>query len=931
MMLFASVKAEEKSADETADSTLDPSDKAVISIDGLTIDPAAEPSDKANGTAAEPGTMQRAAEPDTLQETAEPSSAKAQETAEGPVSAQDIGVLAQSTSEYSVNVTGYNAGQGTFRAVVSGITAADRAKEVLIPVWSRVNGQDDIIWYSARKSNNGDYYTDVDIRNHRYSMGTYYIHVYITDITGRQFFACSAEQEIKLTPGALSVTKNNEKEYTIELSGVNIPGGIMQIQFPLWSKANGQDDIVWYTASKVSSQVYRCRISVANHRGLGQFIVHAYARMPDHSNLFLGAGGFTTEAPSVGGVTASVTNRTGGRFQIRISGVKNSGLIRQIQVPVWSRGNQSDIVWYTASRDSKGDYIVDADISNHGYNLGVYHIHIYMTDVSGAQQFEGATACEMGLRYQSLRAEDISGIESAYRITLDGLSVPAGEHNVQFAVWGAANGQNDIRWYTASRQSAGKYIYDVKTADHRESGRYIVHAYCNTRGNTLQFIGAAGFEVTKKALAAQVQVSDINQTAGTFKVTVKGAAASSGIAKVQIPVWCANDQSDIVWYDAAKVSEGIYTANVQVSRHANHFGTYKIHVYITAGNGVQTFAGAASANISPRNYVYTRSLSNTQLEIGIIGISARRVQFPTWSKTNGQNDIIWYEGSRKGNGEWSVIVNSANHRHSGEYVTHIYTDGAFAGSASYQLKKNGIEIADVIRNAGKPAGKTLYVWGGGWNEADTAAGETALTIGVYPEWERYFNSNRQGYSYLPGKRAWERGERQWRFYGLDCSGYLGWVVYNSVQSGRNGAGYVVDASRFASSLAGYGYGTVSPCTPGSVFKPGDIISISGHCYLSLGQCSDGSVLILHSTPNGGVQVSGTVSGGRSSEASRLASSFMQQNYPQWWASFGGEGRQNVDASKYLNGTKFSWTVNSMVGDSEGIQSKRANEILNCLL
>ena len=201
---------------------------------------------------------------------------------------------------------------------------------------------------------------------------------------------------------------------------------------------------------------------------------------------------------------------------------------------------------------------------------------------------------------------------------------------------------------------------------------------------------------------------------------------------------------------------------------------------------------------------------------------------------------------------------------------------------------------------------------------------------MYPEWERYFSSNRQGYSYLPGKRAWERGERQWRFYGLDCSGYLGWVVYNSVQSGRNGAGYVVDASRFASSLAGYGYGSVSSCTPNSVFKPGDIISISGHCYLSLGQCSDGSVLILHSTPNGGVQVSGTVTGGGSSEASRLASSFMQQNYPQWWASFGGEGRQSVDASKYLNGTKFSWTVNSTVGDSERIQGKRANAVLGYL-
>jgi len=146
---------------------------------------------------------------------------------------------------------------------------------------------------------------------------------------------------------------------------------------------------------------------------------------------------------------------------------------------------------------------------------------------------------------------------------------------------------------------------------------------------------------------------------------------------------------------------------------------------------------------------------------------AKKVVLPVWSAVNGQDDIVWYEGRSKGNGEWSVIVNSSNHRHSGTYITHIYTDGAFAGSMSYQLKKNGIEIADIIRNAGKPAGKTLYVWGGGWNEADTAAGETARTIGVYPEWERYFGSNRQGYSYLPGKRAWERGERQWRFYGLD--------------------------------------------------------------------------------------------------------------------------------------------------------------------
>lgn len=188
---------------------------------------------------------------------------------------------------------------------------------------------------------------------------------------------------------------------------------------------NGQDDIVWYSAARVSSQVYRCRISVANHRGLGQFIVHAYAQMPDNSNIFLGAAGFTTAAPSVGQVQASAADRTRGRFTVRISGVKNGGLIRQLQVPVWSKGDQSDIVWYTASRDSKGDYIVNVDISRHGFNCGTYHVHTYLTDVSGAQQFAGAAACEMNLRYQSFSAGDISGTESTYRITLNGLEVPA--------------------------------------------------------------------------------------------------------------------------------------------------------------------------------------------------------------------------------------------------------------------------------------------------------------------------------------------------------------------------------------------------------------------------------------------------------------------------------------------------------------------------
>ena len=52
-----------------------------------------------------------------------------------------------------VEVTGYDAQKGTFRVVVSNVSDAEQAKKVVLPVWSAVNGQDDIVWYDTRRDN----------------------------------------------------------------------------------------------------------------------------------------------------------------------------------------------------------------------------------------------------------------------------------------------------------------------------------------------------------------------------------------------------------------------------------------------------------------------------------------------------------------------------------------------------------------------------------------------------------------------------------------------------------------------------------------------------------------------------------------------------------------------------------------------------------
>ena len=63
------------------------------------------------------------------------------------------------------------------------------------------------------------------------------------------------------------------------------------------------------------------------------------------------------------------------------------------------------------------------------------------------------------------------------------------------------------------------------------------------------------------------------------------------------------------------------------------------------------------------------------------------------------------------------------------------------------------------------------------------------------------------------------------------------------------------------------------------------------------------------------------------ELPRLAQSFMQQYYPDWWTYFGKEGRQVVNAKVYLYGTKLTWQNAGAVYDSQGLQWKSADQMV----
>ena len=48
------------------------------------------------------------------------------------------------------------------------------------------------------------------------------------------------------------------------------------------------------------------------------------------------------------------------------------------------------------------------------------------------------------------------------------------------------------------------------------------------------------------------------------------------------------------------------------------------------------------------------------------------MRFPTWSEENGQDDIVWYNGTKNKDGSWSVTVDGSRHLNSGKFITHVY-------------------------------------------------------------------------------------------------------------------------------------------------------------------------------------------------------------------------------------------------------------------
>ena len=179
-----------------------------------------------------------------------------------------------------------NVKNNTFDIIIKGLKSPYDLSGITVPVWSEVNGQDDIKWYWAERQWNGDYKVTVNIKDHGNDTGTYNVHAYAVDTTGNFQVLKTASVTVpeanpgKITAEELNVSEVKNGQFTATISKVNVPNGmgLSGITVPVWSEVNGQDDIKWYWAERQWNGDYKVTVNIKDHgNDTGTYNVHAYA------------------------------------------------------------------------------------------------------------------------------------------------------------------------------------------------------------------------------------------------------------------------------------------------------------------------------------------------------------------------------------------------------------------------------------------------------------------------------------------------------------------------------------------------------------------------------------------------------------------------------------------------------------------------------
>ena len=600
---------------------------------------------------------------------------------------------------------------GTFDAVVRDIEAPNGLKEVLVPTWSLENGQDDLIWHKAMREPDGSYRAKIKASDHKDSTGNYRADAYVIDKKGRAQYLSQKIVAVDYArpSGALSIENNNTVAGTFDAVIRNIvaPNGVKEVLVPSWSLENGQDDLIWHKATKQSDGSYRVTIKATEHKGnKGNYRADAYVVDNSNNRHYIAEKVVAVDYTRPRGVLSIENNDTvAGTFDAVVRDIVAPNGIKDILVPSWSlAGGQDDLIWHKATRQADGSYRVTIKATDHKNSTGRYRADAYLVDNSNTPFYltEKVVEVTQTRPTASLIIENNNAELGTFDAVVRNISAPNGIKEVLVPSWSLVNGQDDLIWHKATRQSDGSYRVTIKSDEHKNSlGNYRADLYIVDNKNQHHYITETVVDVKHNKPIGTISIVNNNKDTGTFDVIIKDVYSPKGVRTVQVPTWSDKDgQDDLRWYEATRQANGDYKVSVKVSDHKNSTGKYFVHLYYIQNDGTRVGVGGTTTDVEFRNaktktQAYIKNVNSgagtytVTVDQAPQGRQIKNIRVAAWSQAH-QENLFWYSTAPSGM-HTEVQVSAANHQYqSGNYTTHVYVDYVDGGVEGFNLGQTAL-------------------------------------------------------------------------------------------------------------------------------------------------------------------------------------------------------------------------------------------------
>ena len=465
----------------------------------------------------------------------------------------------------------------------------------------------------------------------------------------RRYVDLGAVAEAVAKPrGDISIESHNNGDFSVVISNVSDQNGVLGVSVPIWSEKNGQDDIIWYNATRLSNGNYKVNVSLSDHKNeRGLYNVHLY--YVETNGKLVGVGGTTYTVPAKVEETHTTTSYSlpdAGTYTFK----ERTGIKAEPRVA------SPELAYYDAGMSVNYDKIVSGDgyqwLSYLSYNGNRRYVA-----VSKLAQQESKPSGTINIENLSnlgfdVHITNVSGGDKA----IQGVSVP---------VWTAQNGQDDLVWHQADRQSDGSYKVRINVSDHKaEAGEYIVHLYYVQDG---KMVGIGG---TSTTVPVQNATRHNLPASGSYTFTARtGIKAEPRVASPELAYY---DAGMSVNYDKIVTGDG-----------------YQWLSYLSY-NGNRRYVAVsklAQQESKPSGTINIENLSNLGFDVHITNVSGgdkaiQGVSVPVWTAQNGQDDLVWHQADRQSDGSYKVRINVSDHKaEAGEYIVHLYyvQDGKMVG------------------------------------------------------------------------------------------------------------------------------------------------------------------------------------------------------------------------------------------------------------